>query len=1040
CAIRTDQTIVCWGTDTNDRLDAPAGTYTTLATRNATTCAISTDGDLHCWGGTSNSATALHTPPAGTYTAVVVGGTYACAVATNGELDCWGSVGPGEPPAAPAGGFVDVVGSNQHACALATVGSVHCWGADHEGRSSPFPGTYDQIAGAHGSRTCARRVDGVGSCWGTIVVSGDPYVVQVDESPDLPDLAVWPGVIGDSGPVSLQVLGVSVELVSRVSLVRGGGHEHVAEAVLDGGVARTEARLVLDSIDQGSWDVLVQMADGSVVLIEDAVQVEEATGYDLYVRLSAPPMTRATFPSMVTVSVGNLGNTDARVVPVYLAGIPEAATLTGRFDLAELPAEPVPGLDGRLLPLDAVPVMVPDDRGTAMAPILVSNVPANSEVSFSMLVTVPEAGAPGGVPEFELSAWANACLGDLDLSLPETSDAADMAGAAGADRRSLAEIDALAECIVDGLALAVDVGLEFIPGGGCVKGGFGQFTKSQVAGAAAGATFNAMEQARTGEAVWGSWATTTIGSAVVDCAADIFPYTKALKVAKTVVTWGNRIIAGAELANDIAGGCMPETVAVPRTVTVMGAFDPNEKVGPPGVGEEGYTTPDVPFGYTIYFENDPEATAPALIVEITDEIDTTVFDPDTIRLGLITLSDELVITPPQGVREWSTTVDDPGSDDLIDIDVTWHDDTSELVWTMTAVDPDTGELPTDPLAGFLPPNVEPIEGEGSVSFVIEPRERTDGIVLSNAASIVFDNNEPIVTDAWVNTLDGTPPVGSVDPLPEVSTTTDLEVSWSAEDELSGVGGYQLLVSVDDGPLVTWFSVDDPTRTTATYEAERGRSYGFAVRAWDRAGNLEAVPVEPQAVTAVAPSLCFDDDGDGPFPDVGTSHPFCEAIEWLADEQITGGYGDGTFRPVAPISRQAMAAFLWRMAGSPEMSVDGDGPFPDVGLEHPFAEAIAWLADEGITGGYEDGTFRPVAPISRQAMAAFLWRMAGSPEMSVAGDGPFPDVGAGHPFAEAIAWLADEGITGGYDDGTFRPLEPISRQAMAAFLWRRAGFG
>jgi len=57
-------------------------------------------------------------------------------------------------------------------------------------------------------------------------------------------------------------------------------------------------------------------------------------------------------------------------------------------------------------------------------------------------------------------------------------------------------------------------------------------------------------------------------------------------------------------------------------------------------------------------------------------------------------------------------------------------------------------------------------------------------------------------------------------------------------------------------------------------------------------------------------------------------------------------------------------------------------------------------------------------------------------------GPFPDVGAGHPFAEEIGNLADAGITGGFPDGGYHPGDPVSRQSMAAFLGRglgRAGY-
>ncbi len=56
---------------------------------------------------------------------------------------------------------------------------------------------------------------------------------------------------------------------------------------------------------------------------------------------------------------------------------------------------------------------------------------------------------------------------------------------------------------------------------------------------------------------------------------------------------------------------------------------------------------------------------------------------------------------------------------------------------------------------------------------------------------------------------------------------------------------------------------------------------------------------------------------------------------------------------------------------------GGGPFTDVGEEHPFSDEIAWMAEAGISQGYEDGTYRPGAPVTRQAMSAFMQRLNAS---------------------------------------------------------------
>jgi poly(3-hydroxybutyrate) depolymerase len=173
-----------------------------------------------------------------------------------------------------------------------------------------------------------------------------------------------------------------------------------------------------------------------------------------------------------------------------------------------------------------------------------------------------------------------------------------------------------------------------------------------------------------------------------------------------------------------------------------------------------------------------------------------------------------------------------------------------------------------------------------------------------------------------------------------------------------------------------------------------------------------------------------------FTDVPVGHPFLADITWLAEQGIATGYDDGTFQPGAPVTRQAIAAFLHRYVGPGGADTCTAAPFPDVPANHPFCAAIAWLHDAGLAEGYDDGTFRPAATITRQAAAAFLYRLDGSPAAAppACPPPPFPDVPAGHPFCSAIAWAAAVGVTTG-DAGVFRPGAPMTRQAFAAFLHR-----
>jgi len=168
-----------------------------------------------------------------------------------------------------------------------------------------------------------------------------------------------------------------------------------------------------------------------------------------------------------------------------------------------------------------------------------------------------------------------------------------------------------------------------------------------------------------------------------------------------------------------------------------------------------------------------------------------------------------------------------------------------------------------------------------------------------------------------------------------------------------------------------------------------------------------------------------------YPDVPPEHPFFQEIRAVANAGLAFGSPQG-FQPVAPMSRQAVAAWLARRADV-ELEPCTAAPFSDVPTDHPFCSEISWLATSGATEGYADGTFRPTSPVTRQTAAAFLWRLAGEPPV---GPGPpsFADVGVDHPFRAAIEWMAASGRSSGYGDGTFRPATVVSRQAMAVFLY------
>jgi hypothetical protein len=293
----------------------------------------------------------------------------------------------------------------------------------------------------------------------------------------------------------------------------------------------------------------------------------------------------------------------------------------------------------------------------------------------------------------------------------------------------------------------------------------------------------------------------------------------------------------------------PEPPEVTWVLEGSASEDPNDKTGSHGTGNARFVSPRMPWRYLIRFENRPSASLPAQEILITDDLPADL-GVESVTLGPIAFGTHQVIPPP-GSNSFLTTVDlRPELNLLVRINVTLDPTARRLTWRFISLDPVTGLPPEDSLAGFLPPNVNPPEGEGSVLFTVMPKEDlTTGTEIRNRATITFDTNAPIETQEWLNTLDNTKPSSQVLPLASVQTELDFEVQWSGTDVGSGIKSYDLWVSEDGEIFNPW--LPDTTETTATFHGVSGRTYEFYSVARDSTDNLEDVPPTPDSTTQVA---------------------------------------------------------------------------------------------------------------------------------------------------------------------------------------------
>ena len=170
-------------------------------------------------------------------------------------------------------------------------------------------------------------------------------------------------------------------------------------------------------------------------------------------------------------------------------------------------------------------------------------------------------------------------------------------------------------------------------------------------------------------------------------------------------------------------------------------------------------------------------------------------------------------------------------------------------------------------------------------------------------------------------------------------------------------------------------------------------------------------------------------------DVRDSDWFAQSVYYALKNGLMNGVSDTKFAPNDPMTRAMLVTVLWRYEGSPE---EGKNVFTDVPDGQWYAKAVAWAAENGIVGGVGDGKFDPNGNITREQMAAILFRYANKKGIDVTARGDlskFPDAGKVSDWAkDPIAWAVGAGIIGG-SDGKLLPQGSATRAQVATILMR-----
>ena len=194
--------------------------------------------------------------------------------------------------------------------------------------------------------------------------------------------------------------------------------------------------------------------------------------------------------------------------------------------------------------------------------------------------------------------------------------------------------------------------------------------------------------------------------------------------------------------------------------------------------------------------------------------------------------------------------------------------------------------------------------------------------------------------------------------------------------------------------------------------------------------FEAVHFSPYAlVVSAEPSVSWTN----PFSDVQEGSWYYSAIQYVAQNGLMLGTGNNTFSPGITTNRGMIATILYRLNGSDETF---QSTFKDVNPDAYYAKGVAWAQEKGIIAGYGNGMFGPEDSITREQMAAILWRYAGSPatvdSKRLSG---FKDVGEISLYAkDALAWIYEKGIIAGKGNGILDSKGKATRAEVAQIMY------
>ncbi len=175
-----------------------------------------------------------------------------------------------------------------------------------------------------------------------------------------------------------------------------------------------------------------------------------------------------------------------------------------------------------------------------------------------------------------------------------------------------------------------------------------------------------------------------------------------------------------------------------------------------------------------------------------------------------------------------------------------------------------------------------------------------------------------------------------------------------------------------------------------------------------------------------------------FTDVKSDAWYSEAVDFVSGRNIMNGVDDNTFNPSGTVTRGMLATLVYRLEGSPEVTVSNS--FSDVKSGAYYEKAVSWASAKGIVTGVDSSSFSPDSPVTREQMATILYRYAKYKgydcEAGTANLKGFGDYSKISSYAvDAMSWAKEKGLITGVTDSTIDPKGSTTRSQAAVILQR-----